>query len=322
LIDKKVSVIIPCYNEQDNIINMYKRLTKSLKTVTENYELLFINNGSKDNSNEIFEEIAKKDARVFIIELSRNFGSSQPAYTCGLEYATGDCAVMLDGDIQDPPEMIPSFVNKWLEGYDIVYGERTRRKGSILRRIGYKAFYRLFNKLSYIDMPLDAGDFSLIDRKVIDAINLLPEKNRFIRGLRAWVGFTSIGVGYTRADREAGETSNSFLDNIKWAKMGIFSFSYSPLELISNLAFFTTVAAFIGIIVYILSYILYPGTPRGISTLIVVILFLGAMQLLCLSIIGEYIGKIFEETKSRPKYIVKRVVNKNKSNIEKIGKDI
>lgn len=320
MIDKKISVIIPCYNERDNIINMYERLTKSLKTVTNNYELLFINNGSTDDSNSIFEEIAEKDARVFVIELSRNFGSSQPAYTCGLEHATGDCAVMIDGDIQDPPEMIPSFVEKWLEGYEVVYGVRTRRKGSVLRRIGYKGFYRLFNKLSYIDMPLDAGDFSLIDRKVIDALNLLPEKNRFIRGLRAWVGFKSTGIGYTRADRQAGETSNSFMDNIKWAKMGIFSFSYSPLELISNLALLTTAVALIGIVVYILSYIFNPGAPRGFSTLIVVILFLGAVQLLCLSIIGEYIGKIFEETKSRPKYLIKRIVNKNQTNIKEIGK--
>lgn len=318
MIDKKISVIIPCYNEEGNILNMYERLIKVLNPITNNYELVFINNGSTDNSYKIFDYLTEKNPKVTVIELSRNFGSSQPAYTCGLEYVTGDCAVLIDGDIQDPPELIPNMVKKWLEGYDVVYGIRKKRKGSLIRRIGYKIFYRMLKKLAYIDIPLDAGDFSLIDRKVIDALNLLPERNRFIRGLRAWVGFKSIGIEYTREDRKAGKTSNSFMDNIRWAKMGIFSFSYYPLELISYIAFIVMLISLFGICVYIISYFVYPNAPRGFSTLIVAILFLGSIQLLSLSIIGEYLGKIFEETKGRPKYIIKRIINDHrKAQIDK-----
>lgn len=318
MIDKKISVIIPCYNEEGNILNMYERLIKVLNPITNNYELVFINNGSTDNSYKIFDYLTEKNPKVTVIELSRNFGSSQPAYTCGLEYVTGDCAVLIDGDIQDPPELIPNMVTKWLEGYDVVYGIRKKRKGSLIRRIGYKIFYRMLKKLAYIDIPLDAGDFSLIDRKVIDALNLLPERNRFIRGLRAWVGFKSIGIEYTREDRKAGKTSNSFMDNIRWAKMGIFSFSYYPLELISYIAFIVMLISLFGICVYIISYFVYPNAPRGFSTLIVAILFLGSIQLLSLSIIGEYLGKIFEETKGRPKYIIKRIINDHrKAQIDK-----
>lgn len=308
MINKKVSVIIPCYNEEENIIEMYERLTKVLIKTTNNYEILYINNGSIDSSESIFRQLVEQDNRVIVITLSRNFGSSQPAYTCGMEYATGDCIVCIDGDIQDPPELIPQMVDKWFEGYDVVYGIRKKRKGSLLRRLGYKMFYRLFKKFSYIDVPLDAGDFAVLDRKVVDALNQLPERNRFLRGLRAWVGFRQTGVEYERADRKAGVTSNSFFDNIRWAKMGIFSFSYSPLEFISFLASLVVVLSLIGILAYIISYFAFPLAPRGFSTIIVAVLFLGGIQLLCLSIIGEYLGKIFEEVKQRPKYIVKEIL--------------
>lgn len=313
MIDKKVSVIIPCYNEEPNILNMYNRLSKVLKKITTDYEIVFVNNGSKDNSNEVFEVISKADEKVTVIELSRNFGSSQPAYTCGMEYVTGDCAVLIDGDIQDPPELIEDMAAKWLEGYDVVYGIRKKRKGSIIRRIGYKLFYRIYKKMSYIDVPLDASDFGLIDRKVIDAMNALPERNRFLRGLRSWVGFNSVGIEYVRQDRQAGKTKFTFFDNIRWAKMGIVSFSYYPLEMISMLAMIMTVIAGIGIVIYIANYFINPDTPRGFSTLIVAFLFIGAVQLFALSVIGEYIAKIFEETKGRPKYIINRIINKKDS---------
>lgn len=313
MIQKKISIVIPCYNEAENIMNMYHRLTVTLKSVTESYEILYINNGSTDGSQEIFSRLVKEDPKVTVICLSRNFGSSQPAYTCGMEYATGDALVCLDGDIQDPPELIPEMVQKWQDGYDVVYGVRKRRKGSILRRIGYKFFYRLMKKLSYIDVPLDAGDFALLDRKVVDALNRLPERNRFLRGLRSWVGFKQTGVEYVRADREAGETSNSFFDNIRWAKMGIFSFSYQPLEWISFISSFVVGLSAIGIILYVISYFVYPTAPRGFSTLIVAILFIGAIQLLCLSIIGEYLGKIFEEVKQRPKYLIKEILKQEET---------
>jgi len=308
MIDKKISIVMPCYNEEGNILEMYERLTKALEGITKKYEIIYVNNGSKDNSNKIFRELVKKDAKVIVIYLTRNFGNAQPAITCGMEYATGDCVITLDGDTQDPPELIPDMVNKWTEGYEVVYGVRKKRKGSIIRRIGYKIFYRIFKKLSYIEVPVDAGDFALMDRKVVDAMNELPERNRFLRGLRAWVGYRQTGVEYVREDRKAGKTSNSFLDNIKWAKMGIFSFSYSPLEFISQIASMVVGLSVVGIIVYIASYLLNPTAPKGFATLIVAVLFLGGVQLLCLSIIGEYLGKIFEESKQRPKYLIQEIV--------------
>ncbi|MGE5548915.1 MAG: glycosyltransferase family 2 protein [Bacteroidota bacterium] len=313
MLNKKISVIIPCYNEADNIIALYDRLTKVLAGLTDDYELLYVNNGSTDASDRIFRRLCAQDEKVTVICLSRNFGSSQPAYTCGMEHAAGDCVVCIDGDLQDPPELIPDMVAKWREGYDVVYGIRKKREGGLVRRIGYKLFYRLFKRLSYIDIPLDAGDFALLDREVVQALNRLPERNRFLRGLRAWVGFKQTGVEYVRAERKAGRTSNSFIDNIRWANMGIFSFSYRPLELISFLAIFVVALSAVGIVIYIASYFLYPSAPRGFSTLIVSILFIGGIQLLCLSIMGEYLGKIFEEVKQRPKYLVKEILHKDKT---------
>lgn len=306
---------MPCYNEAKNIDELYQRLTVVLSQVTNRYELVFVNNGSTDSSEELFEQLVQTDQRVTVICLSRNFGSSQPAYTCGLEYSSGDCAVCMDGDLQDPPELIPQMVEKWLQGFDVVYGTRKKREGSLIRRIGYKLFYRVFKKLSYIEIPLDAGDFALLDQKVVQALNQLPERNRFLRGLRAWVGFKQTGVEYVRAERKAGRSSNNFFDNIRWAKMGIFSFSYRPLEWISFLASFVVALSAIGIIIYILSYFFYRTAPSGFSTLIVAILFIGGIQLLCLSIMGEYIGKIFEEVKQRPKYIITKILKNENQKI-------
>ena len=308
MIEKRISVIVPCYNEQDNIMNMYKRLKSTLEKITTQYEIIYINNGSYDNSEDIFQDLAARDKRVTVITLSRNFGS-QNAYTCGMEYASGDCVVCIDGDIQDPPELIEEMVKRWQDGFQIVYGSRQKRKGSIIRRICYKIFYRLFQKLSYVDMPLDAGDFALIDRKALKVINALPEKGRFIRGLRAWVGFKQTGIEYTRDDRVAGKSSYNFMANVRWAIMAIFTFSYSPLEFISFLALVTVVVALLGIIFYVGNYFFFGTAPHGFSTMIITILFLGGIQLLCLSIVGEYLGKLFEEVKGRPSYIIQEIVN-------------
>ncbi|HEV2404783.1 MAG TPA: glycosyltransferase family 2 protein, partial [Ktedonobacterales bacterium] len=268
----------------------------------------------RDASSAVFDELAARDDRVCVLTLSRNFGS-QGAYTAGMRHASGDCVICLDGDIQDPPEMIPAFVAKWLEGYEVVYGTRVRRKGSLIRRIGYKAFYRLFKRLSYIDIPVDAGDFSLMDRRVVDVMNAMPERNRFIRGLRAWTGFRQTGIPYTRQDRQAGETSNSIVDLFRWASMGIVSFSYAPLELISLLAIFVVCLSAVGLVVYTALYFIVPNAPRGFQTLLVMVLFLGSIQLLCLSIIGTYLGKIFEEIKGRPTYIVQRIQNDQRGRV-------
>ena len=307
-LNPKVSAVIPCYNEAGNIIMMHQRLRSMFIQSELAYEIIFINNGSHDDSDSIFHEIVRADERVKVISLSRNYGS-QNAISCGLEYAKGDCVVCLDGDIQDPPELIPQMVEKWREGFDVVYGVRSRRKGSIVRRACYKMFYRLFRKLSYVDVPLDAGDFALMDRRVVRAVMSLPERNRFMRGLRAWVGFRQTGIEYTREDRYSGKTTNSFMGNMRWAIMGIFSFSYKPLEMISVMAGLTVAISIIGIIVYVILYFVSPVRPPGFTTSIVAILFIGGMQLSSLAIIGEYLGRMFDEVKDRPLFLIDEILS-------------
>lgn len=312
---KKIAVIIPCYNEQENIIPLYKRLKKTFATLLYDYEFIFVNNGSTDNSEQLFYQLTEQDKKVVVIFLSRNFYKSQGAFTCGLDYTKSDAAVLLDGDIQDPPEIIPDLIKKWEQGYDIVYGERIKRKGSLLLRVAYKLFYRIFKKLSYINIPVDAGDFSLLDKKVIDIFKKLPERNRYIRGLRAWVGFKSTGVQYHRAERHKGLTTNSLYNNLEWALFAIFSFSYVPLRFISLLAFLTILLMGGLAVFYSIMYFLFPSiAPRGFQTLFLAMLGLGAIQLLCFSIIGEYLIIMFEEIKGRPKYIVEKILNHSYTN--------
>ncbi len=255
------------------------------------------------------KKLVDTDSHVIAVNLSRNFGS-QMAFTSGMEIATGDGIVFLDGDLQDPPEMIEKFYKKWIEGFDVVYGIRSKREAPIVMAIAYKLFYRLFHKVSYIKIPLDAGDFSLIDRKVVEVLKQFPERDRFLRGLRAWAGFKQTGIPYTRPERMFGKTTNSFLKNFQWATKGIFSFSYVPLQFMTLLSLLVFLVALLGIIVQIILKILLPKTPVGVTTILVVVLFMGSIQLLGISILGEYIGKIFEEVKQRPKYIVKSIYKK------------
>ncbi len=313
---KKISAIIACYKDEQAIPIMHRRLTEVLSKLTDRYEIIFVNDGSPDDSEKVLAELAHQDPHVVAITHTRNF-SSQNAFSSGMEIATGDAVVLLDGDLQDPPELIEHFVEKWLTGYDVVYGIRTKREASLPLRIAYKIFYRLFKKLSYITVPLDAGDFSLMDRRVVTALNSMPERDRFIRGLRAWVGFKQTGIPYLRPERMFGRTTNSFLKNLRWAKKGIFSFSYAPLEMLSYFGFCIVGISGFVIILYILAYFLFPGKAGapGIQTIIVLILFLGGLQLLAISLIGEYIAKIFEEVKARPKFIVKNIKNDPRAKI-------
>ena len=308
LTNKKISAIVACYNDAEAVPIMYERLTKTLKKVTSDYEIIYVNDCSPDNAEEVLRKLAAKDFLVTVINHSRNF-SSQNAFVSGMVQSLGDAVVVLDGDLQDPPEMIEDFVKKWLEGYDVVYGTRVKRETSGFMQVAYKLFYRFFRKLAYIKIPLDAGDFSLMDRKVVDALISMPERDIFLRGLRAWTGYRQTGVEYVRPERMFGRTTNSLIKNIRWARKGIFSFSYLPLELISYLAIFVVFLSLLGIIFHIVAYFLFPDVPRGATTTIVVVLFLGGIQLLSLSIIGEYLGRVFEEVKRRPKYIVKEILN-------------
>lgn len=295
--DKKISAIIACYKDDRAIPILYKRLTAVFKKIKTNYEIIFVNDGSPDNTEKVLRKLALQDQHVIGVNHSRNF-SSQMAFTSGMDIASGDCVVLLDGDLQDPPEIIEKFYQKWKEGYDVVYGVREKRDTPFFMAIMYKLFYRVFDKLSYVLIPLDAGDFSLIDRKVVEVLKKFPERDRFLRGLRAWVGFRQIGVPYNRPARMFGETTNNLLKNIDWAIKGIFSFSFIPLKFIT----------FLSLIILIISVITIAIHP--ISPIITIILFIGSIQLLGISIIGQYIGKIFEEVKQRPKYIVKSVIGK------------
>jgi len=303
LTDRSISIVVPCYNEQENIRVLHERIVTVMGQVTTDWELVFVDNGSRDESRRTFAEVAAQDPHVTVLSLSRNFGS-QAAYSSGLDYARGKAVICMDGDLQDPPEVIPELVTRWLEGYEVVYGDRVRRKAGLAMRLANKAFYRLLRRFSYIDIPLDAGDFGLLDRRVVDIMNAMPERNRLIRGLRAWVGFRQVGVPYVRDARHAGRSSNSVIDLFRWASTGLVSYSYAPLELISLLAGLVMALAAVAIVLYTVLYFIKPGVPQGFQTLLVAVLFLGAVQLLCLSIISEYIAKIFEEVKGRPKYIV------------------
>ncbi len=305
-----LSVVVVCYRDEGNIRALYERLTKSVQSLGYAYEILYVNDNSPDQSESILRELASQDSHLTVIHQARNFGA-QAAFTAGMVQAMGDAVILMDGDLQDPPELIGEFVKKWLEGYDVVYGVRRKRERSMgkLNEWLYHLFYILFRRLSYISMPLDAGEFSLMDRRVVDAINHLPERDRLLRGLRAWVGFRQTGVEYVRPERYSGTSTNSFWKNLRWARKAIFSFSYAPLEWVSYLAVSVMMLSIIGMIFYIISFFVYPDVPRGTTTIFVLILFLGSVQLLSISIIAEYVGRIFEETKQRPRYISREIQN-------------
>lgn len=305
----KLSVVIAVYMDGPAIPFMYRRLVDVLTKIDVDYEIIFVNDRSPDNAREVLADLAKQDKNVVVINHSRNFGS-QNAFTSGMKVATGDGIILLDGDLQDPPEVIEEFYKNWQAGYQVVYGQRVKREAPFFMQIFYKVFYRIFQKLSYISIPLDAGDFSLIDRKVVDSLNSFPENNRFLRGLRAWAGYKQIGIPYVRPERMFGRSTNNLVKNLAWARKAIFSFSYAPLDLITVLAFGIVILSVLGIIVEIGIRLLFPTlAPSGFTTLIILILFMGGIQLLCLAIIGSYLAHIYDEVKGRPPYLVDEILN-------------
>jgi glycosyltransferase involved in cell wall biosynthesis len=305
----KISAVIACYRDAPAVPIMHERLVAAFAEAGADYEIIFVNDGSPDDAAEVLAELAGRDPKVVVVNHARAFGS-QSAFTSGMRIATGDAVVLLDGDLQDPPEMIPKFVEKWKEGYDIVYGQRVQREAPLHMQLFYKAFYRVFKRLAYVDIAVDAGDFSLIDRRAVDAINAMPETHRFMRGLRAWVGFKQIGVPYVRPERMFGTTTNSFRKNLGWARRAIVSFSYAPLDLITGVALLVVAASFVSLLVQLVLRVANPSAaPRGVTTLIVIVLFLGGIQLLCLAIIGTYLGHMYEEVKGRPPFVVESILN-------------
>ena len=304
----RISAVIACYRDAPAVPHMYERLKKAFAAMDVDGEIVFVNDASPDDARDVLAALAAGDPSVVVINHARNFGS-QAAFTSGMLIATGDAVTLLDGDLQDPPELIPQFFEKWREGYDVVYGVRVKRETTWFLGLAYKAFYRLLRRLSYVDVPRDAGDFSLVDRRVVQAMNSMPERDRFLRGLRAWVGFRQIGVPYERPERMFGKTTNSLLRNLAWARKGIFSFSYVPLEIISYLAFSITLCAALAIVYHLVLYFALRRAPSGFMSILTAVLFLGGIQLLCLGIIGDYLGRVFEEVKRRPFFVIESVLN-------------
>jgi len=303
------SVVVPVFNEEEVLGEFYKRLVSVMESVQESYEIIFVNDGSKDKSLEIIKELHSKDKNVKIINLSRNFGH-QIAITAGMDYSLGEAVIIIDADLQDPPELIAKFIKKWKEGFEVVYGTREKREGeSIFKKITASIFYRILEKITDIRIPVDTGDFRLIDRKVVDSLKKIREKSRFMRGLTSWTGFNQVGVLYQREKRFAGHTKYSLKKMLKFAFDAVFSFSNFPLKIAGFFGFLVAGLSFFYLI-YILVLKIFANTLiEGWASLIAVVLFLGGVQLICLGIIGEYIGRISEEVKKRPLYIIKEIIN-------------
>jgi len=298
-----VSVVIPVFNEQQTLDRLVERLSAALDAASENFEVVFVNDGSRDRSAEMLRALHARDPRLKCISLSRNFGH-QVAVTCGLDHATGDAVIVMDGDLQDPPEVLPGMISRWREGFDVVYAVRRRRKEGWAKVLAYKAFYWILRRVSYLDIPLDSGDFSLMDRRVVDLLAAMPERNRFVRGLRTWVGLRQTGYEYERDARFAGESKYSFTKLLRLAFDGLVSYSFAPLRMVSNLGMLVSLSALAYMLYLMLARILGDTPIEGWTSTVVIVLFLGGIQLLSLGIIGEYIGRIFDEVKQRPQYVV------------------
>lgn len=308
---KRISVVVACYNEAENLGPMYERLSAVLRSLDRyEYEIIFVDNDSIDDSARLLTALAEQDRQVKVLFMSRNFGSPQPSFLAGLVHCRGHAAILLQGDIQDPPELIPQFVAKWEDGYEVVYGVSRRREGfgSIVNLV-FRAFYGLLARMAYITIPLNAGEFSLIGRRAVDELLKIDEYDYYIRCLRAYVGFKQIGIEYERSARHRGRSSQNPWLLLWWAKTLIINFSFKPLEWIAMLAMAVVVAAFASIVGFLISYTIHPDSPRGIPTLFVLILFMGGVQLLALSVVAEYLAKIFLEVKRRPRYIVRQALN-------------
>lgn len=309
---KKISVVIPMYYEEEVADICYKRVVNNLKKLSDkySYEIIFINDGSKDSTLEILKKIASNDDNVKVISFSRNFGH-QAAVTAGIRNVTGDAVIIMDADLQDPPELFEGMIEKWEEGYEVVYGKRKTREGeSIFKLLTARMFYNTLNKLSEIEVPKDTGDFRLVDRKVIDVIATLPEHNKFLRGLFSWVGFNQYAYEYNRVNRVAGKTKYPFKKMFKLATDGILSFSAKPLKIVGAIGIFSVIVSIIILIYSIVSYMfkLNSLTP-GWTSIMCTMTFIGGIILISLWMIGEYIARIYEESLGRPEYIIDELIN-------------
>ncbi len=305
----RYSIIAPCYNEEGVLHELHRRVQEVMDQTGEPWELVLVNDGSQDRTPEIMRELHDADLRVKIVDFARNFGH-QIAATAGVDYARGDAVIIIDADLQDPPEVMLEMIDRWKEGYEVVYAVRAERKGETwFKEFTAKLFYRIIYRITEVDIPLDTGDFRLMDRKVVEAMKQMRERNRFIRGMTSWVGFQQTGVTYVREERYAGETHYPFRKMFRFALDAITSFSYAPLQLATYLGFIIAGLSALAAILVVFARLFVGATPfYGQATTLVAVLFLGGVQLITLGIIGEYLGRIYDEVKGRPLYLVRETL--------------
>jgi len=301
----ELSLVIPCFNEESVIDETHRRLITTLEQIAQPFELIYVDDGSRDRTPAKLAEIQQSDSRVRVVALSRNFGH-QLAITAGLNHSRGRAVVIIDADLQDPPEVIPDMIARWREGYEVVYGTRLRRDGeTAFKTKTAEWFYRGINRISEIPIPLDTGDFRLLDRKAVDALTAMPERDRFVRGMVSWVGFRQIAVPYDRAARHAGESKYSLLKMLRFATDGILSFSIVPLRVATFLGIAAAATALIAAAASVVLMLASTFRPSPWLAVLVAGLFIGGVQLICLGIVGEYLGRIYGESKHRPLYVVR-----------------
>jgi glycosyltransferase involved in cell wall biosynthesis len=313
------SVIAPIYNELENIPVLYQRVKEVMDETKDSWELLLVDDGSTDGSTQAIEKLAQGDERVRPVIFARNFGH-QIAVTAGLDYSEGQAVVIIDADLQDPPEVIFDLIEKWKEGYQVVYAVRAEREGETwIKTFTASVFYRLIYRITDVKIPLDTGDFRLIDREVVDVLGKMRERHRFLRGMSAWVGFRQVGVPYKRAARYAGTTKYPFKKMVRLALNAVTSFSYFPLQVATFFGFVAAGISIIAIPVVVVMRAVGQTSFFGQASTLVAVLFLGGVQLICVGILGEYIGRIYDEVKGRPLYVVRQVPELEKSNQSKRG---
>ena len=301
------SVVIPVFNEEENLELLHRRLSKVLQHSCEDYEIILVDDGSRDNSLQVMSILRESDPRVKVISFSRNFGH-QMAITAGVDYASGSAVIVMDADLQDPPEVVPQLIEKWREGHDTVYAIRKSRKDPILKRTIAFVFYRLFKRMSEIDIPVDAGDFRLMSRRVVDILRTMPERNRYLRGLASWVGFSQASISYARDERYRGERKYTLWQSARLAFDGITAFSHFPLRLVIHLGIVVSAAGFLYIATTIILALVYGRVVPGWTTLMAAVVFLGGVQLIVVGVVGAYIGRIYIEVQQRPLYLIKQKI--------------
>lgn len=297
------SVILPIFNESENLPELYRRLSDVMRALAEPYEIIFVDDGSRDNSVEKILAFHQDDPSVRLLQLSRNFGQ-QVAFSAGLAFATGKAVIAMDSDLQDAPEIIPKFVEQWKQGFDVAYAIRQTREEGAPLKLAYHLFYRIMKYYSDIDIPVDVGDFSLMDRRIVDTLNKLPERARYLRGLRAWVGFKQIGIPVQRGQRFTGQPKYTFKMLVNLAMSGLFSFSMAPLRFATSLGLMVSLFSFCSIVVVVYCKLFTTTSLPGFAAVATILFFLGGIQLLTIGILGEYIGRIFEEVKGRPLFLI------------------